>query len=147
MYIDSNASGPFALFLSPDRKFVNTSHNNIECFNANYISYVGNTFEIYHYRDIVNRQIYSRYLVIVLDVRCRVVFSASARTSQRTQPVPVMNIPQGRMCTFVFMYTVTFRFVTKIEMYQPILGKKIPDTKYNGNPSRRNLHSTRGSVA
>lgn len=77
MYIESNVSGPFAVLLSLDRKFVNTSHNNIGYCNANCdISYLGNKFTIDHYRDIVSRQIYSRYLVIVLDVRCTVVFSA-----------------------------------------------------------------------
>jgi hypothetical protein len=112
MNIESNASGPFALLLSLDRKFVSTTHNNIECFNANCdISYLGNKFTFDHYRDIVSRQIYSRYLVIVLDVRCTVVFfqlqlvphrehssyltENTARTSQRTQPVPVVNILQG----------------------------------------------------
>jgi len=96
MYTENNASDPFALLLSLDRKFVNTSHNNIEYLDANCdISYLGNTFTIDHYRYIVIKQIYSHYLVIVLDVRCTFVFSASARTSKRTQPVPVMNILQG----------------------------------------------------
>jgi hypothetical protein len=70
MCAENNATGPFVLLLSLDRKFVNTPNNSIECFNTQCdISYLGNKFTIDYYRDIVSREIYSRCLVIVLDVQ------------------------------------------------------------------------------
>ena len=83
----------------------------------------------------------------------KLFFPASVRTSQRTQPVPVINILQGaRSYVYVGLHVkchfydcdqnrnISTNFKGK---------KKIPDTKYNGNPSRRNLpiHTWTSGVA
>jgi len=100
----------------------------MEYFNANCdISYLSNKFTIDHNPDIVSRQIYSRYLVIVLDVRCAVVFfrlswyltENTARTSYEYSSRREIVCVRRSSCKMQFL-----TILTKIEIHQPIPGKK-----------------------
>jgi hypothetical protein len=150
MCTENNVTDPFALLLSLDRKFVNTSHNNIECFNAQYdILYLGNKFTIDYYRDIVSREMYSRCLVIVLDVQCSVVFiSLRSYLTENTARTSYEDYSWREVvCVRSLHAKCHFYDCDQNRDVSTNFREKISDTRYNGNPSRRNLPSTRGSVA
>jgi hypothetical protein len=86
VYTASHTSGPFALLLSLDRKFVNTLHTGTEyaVVHTKTCPYLGNEFTVDHYRRMADRYLQSLSLIHALYSTLNYVFSLSSYISEKT---------------------------------------------------------------